>query len=129
MIKNRRYLVDTHIFVWWLNGDSRLKTLVREMVSDTRNSVFVSVVSGWEMSIKIKNRKLKLKTSIKRMYEIAGFKVLDVTLDYVLFLEKLPLYHRDPFDRMLIAQAKAENLTLITSDKKIWKYKVDVLRC
>lgn len=125
-----RYLVDTHVFIWWLEGNKKLKNSIRKIVEDKENQVLVSVVSGIETGIKRKSRKLKLRTTLKRMFKIAGFEILSVNLDHVLELNKLPIHkdHGDPFDRILISQAKVEDLTLITSDPKIWKYKIDLIR-
>lgn len=125
-----KYLVDTHVFIWWLEGNKKLKNSIRKIIEDKENQVLVSVASGIETSIKRKSRKLKLKTTLKRMFKIAGFEILSVNLDHVLELNKLPIHkdHRDPFDRILISQTKVENLTLITSDPKIWKYKVTILK-
>lgn len=123
------YLVDTHIFLWWLTDNKKLKESVVKILTDSENQVYVSVTSGWEISIKNKAGKLPLKTTLKRCFELAGFEILNVSLDHVLSLDGLPLYHKDPFDRILIAQAQAENLTLITSDQKIWKYPVKVIKC
>ena len=125
-----RYLVDTHIFVWWLTDDRKLKTSTRKIIGNKENQITASVVSGIEVGVKARTRRLKLKTTVKKMFEISGFKALDVNLSHVLELEKLPLHkdHKDPFDRLLIAQAKAEHLTLITADEKIWKYDISLLK-
>lgn len=125
-----KYLVDTHVFIWWLEGNEKLKNSIRKIIEDKENQVLVSVVSGIETSIKSKSRKLKLKTTLKRMFKIAGLEILNVNLNHVLELDKLSLHkgHNDPFDRILIAQAKVENLTLVTSDPKIWKYKIALLK-
>lgn len=123
-----RYLLDTHIFLWWLNGDRRLKSSVRDIIQDNSNQILVSVASGLEISIKRRTAKLKLKTTLKRSFEISGFEVLDITLAHALQLEKLHPHHKDPFDRILISQSKEENLILITADKKIWKYNTNILK-
>lgn len=122
-----RYLLDTHIFVWWLNNDKRLKSSVRAKIQDDTNQIFVSTASALEMTIKRSRGKLRLKTTVKRSFEISGFEVLDINLDHAVQLEKLPLYHKDPFDRILISQAKVERLVLITDDPKIKKYKISTL--
>lgn len=122
-------LLDTNIFLWWLEDDKKLKSEVRKIIENPQSLVFVSVVSAWEMSIKHALGKLPLKTTLQECFRKAGFEVLDIALDYIFELENLPLYHNDPFDRMLIVQARVENLTLITSDQKIWKYDVKVLKC
>lgn len=124
-----RYLLDTNIFLWWLNNDKRLKDPEREIIRDIKNQIFVSVASAWEISIKHKTGKLSLKTSLKTCFEVSGLETLSIDFKHVLELNKLRLYHKDPFDRMLVSQAKVENLTFITGDKKIWRYNVDVLKC
>lgn len=123
-----RYLLDTNIFLWWLNDDKQLKSTIRKLIFDPKNIIYVSVVSGLEMSIKHKIGKLPLKTSIKKCFDISQFEVVPLSLEHALTMDTLPLLHKDPFDRILIAQSMAENLTLITSDEKIWKYPVKVLR-
>lgn len=119
-----RYLLDTHTFLWWLENDKRLNNVIRKVISNPRNVIYVSVVSGWEISIKQKNGKLPLKTTVKVCFEKSYFEVIPITLNHVLQLEKLPLHHRDPFDRILIAQAKEEKLILITTDEKIKRYNI-----
>ena len=125
-----RYLIDTHIFIWWLTNDKKLKTSIKEVIENKENQIAASVVNGIEVNVKTRTRKLKLKTTVKTMFEISGFKVLDVNLNHVLELDKLPLRkdHKDPFDKILISQARVENLTFITSDKKIWKYNLPLLK-
>lgn len=122
-----RYLLDTHIFLWWLTEDKKLIAFVRKIIKDPQNQIYVSVVNGWEISIKNRLGKLPLKTTLKECFEISTFEVLNINLDHILTLNKLPLYHSDPFDRMLIAQAKAEKLRLITSDDKIKKYDIKII--
>lgn len=123
-----RYLIDTQIFIWWLDEDSKIKDSIRDVLANPENQIFISVISGVEISIKHKKRKLKLKTTVEKMFEISGFEVLNLNLNHVFVFDKLSPLHKDPFDRILIAQAKAEGLTLITSDKKIWKYKVPLIK-
>lgn len=124
------YLIDTHIFLWWLNGDKKLKTVIKKTIENKENQIVASVINGIEISIKARKRKIKLKTTIERMFEVSGFKVLDVNLNHVLELDKLPLHknHKDPFDKILVSQARVENLTFITSDDKIWKYNLPLLK-
>lgn len=122
-----RYLLDTNIFLWWLNDDNRLKKSFREAIGDSSNQIITSVASAWEISIKSKTGKLPLKTTFIECVEKSEFEVLNIDIDHVRKLDKLPPIHKDPFDRILIAQAKAENLTLITTDEKIKKYDVKTL--
>lgn len=121
------YLIDTHIFLWWLSNDKKLKDSFRQIIEDPKNHIYVSVVSGWEISIKNRKGKLPLKTTLAECFKVAGFEVLNISFEHVLSLNKLPLYHQDPFDRMLVAQAKAEKLKLITDDTKIKKYSVKTI--
>lgn len=124
-----KYLVDTHIFLWWLNDDKRLKTSIKEILKSRDNSIYASVVTAWELSIKFtKNSTFRLKTTIEDCFQKAGFDILDVKFSHILHLQKLEQHHKDPFDRMLIAQTVSENAILITGDEKIWKYDVEVLK-
>lgn len=122
-----RYLLDTHVFLWWLSSDKRLKVSWIQAISDSRNEVFVSVVSAWEMSIKIQLGKLRLKTPLVECFKDLRFGVLDISLDHILSLNQLPLKHKDPFDRMIIAQARAEQCVLVTDDEKMSEYDVPLL--
>lgn len=122
-----RYLLDTNIFLWWLNNDRKLTETIRMVIKNPRNQIYVSVGSGWEISIKHRLGKLPLKTSLKKCFELAAFGIINVSLDHILKLDRLPIYHKDPFDRILIAQAQVEDLTLISSDKKMSRYKVKLL--
>ena len=124
-----KYLLDTHILLWSLNNDRRLKSSIKKILVDPEQVIYISVISAWELSIKLKtNPDFKLRTSIKEVFNISGFEILPVFFEHALAIGKLPLYHKDPFDRILIAQALAENLTLVTSDQKIWKYKVKIIK-
>ena len=125
-----KYLIDTHTFIWWLEGNEKLKKSLRQLLESSESQIFVSVVTGIEISLKSRTKKLNLKTTIEKMFEISRFKILNIEFSHVLEFNKLPIhkYHKDPFDRILIAQAKVENLTLITSDPKIWKYKISLLK-
>lgn len=122
------YLVDTNIFLWWIDGNKRLKSPVKEILEEVANTIYISVGSIWEMSIKISSGKLKAKYSLQKMVSKSKFQVLPIFFEHVLELKNLPRIHKDPFDRVLIAQAKAENLLLITSDSKIWKYNSKVIK-
>lgn len=120
--------MDTNIFLWSLNDDPKLKDRIRRMLEDRQNEFYVSVASGWEISIKHRAGKLPLKTTIKDCFVKSDFNTLSINLEHILQLDRLPTYHKDPFDRILIAQAIVENLTLITSDEKIWKYKTSLIK-
>ena len=124
-----RYLLDTHIYLWWLNNDKRLKATIRKIISDSNNIIYLSCASAWEISIKLKtNPEFKIRSPVLDYSEQSNFEILSITLNHIFELHKLPTYHKDPFDRILISQAQAENLTLITSDQKIWRYKISLLK-
>lgn len=119
-----RYLLDTHIFLWWMSGDKRLKKDTQRLIKDSRNEIFVSVASAWEMTIKQSIGKLKLRVPVRESLELSRLTVLPISLAHVEAVEGLPPLHRDPFDRMLIAQARTEGLILITDDEKVRKYHI-----
>src|SRR6266404_3421143 len=122
-----RYLLDTHIYLWWLANNKKLSESTKKAITDSNNTVCVSLVSFWEISIKVRTKKLQLKTSFSSLYENLQFVLLNITIEDVFKLHELPLHHKDPFDRILIAQAMAEKCTLITNDKKIKTYKIPTL--
>jgi len=122
------YLLDTQIFLWWLAKDKKLKESIKKIIADPQNTIYVSVTNAWEISIKYKIGKLPLKTTLEKCFEVTKFPIININLQHILQLDKLPLIHKDPFDRLLIAQSMIENLTLITSNPKIWQYKIDLLK-
>ena len=117
-----KYLLDTHILIWWAEDNKKLKPQYKEIIADGENMIFVSVVSVWEVIIKTKLKKIRLKTSIDKIINKYDFQVLDIKLDHVLELNKLKDYHKDPFDRLLITQSRIEDITLLTDDKLINQY-------
>lgn len=123
-----KYLVDTQILIWWVNGDKNLKSQIKDVLKNPFNHVWASVVSGLEIAIKTRTGKLRTKTTLRDCFKKSGFEELEINLSHAIELKRLSLYHKDPFDRILISQAKVENLTLITSDRKIWKYEVPLLK-
>ena len=102
-------------------------TPYKEILKDPRNRIFVSVATAWEISIKQKKGKLPLKTTLEECFRKSNFEILEIKLPHILQLENLPTYHKDPFDRILVAQAIVEKLMIITEDGKIKKYDVSVL--
>jgi PIN domain nuclease of toxin-antitoxin system len=115
-----RLLLDTHAFLWWLDGDARLSKRARAAIGDARTVCLVSAASAWEITTKA--RLGKLPGALEVAADIAGclraqqFTALDITVDHAQRAGALPGAHRDPFDRMLIAQAQAENLPLVSND-------------
>lgn len=127
MSNSHGYLLDTHIFLWSLDEIKRLTKEVTNILKDPRNRIFVSVATAWEISIKHKKGKLPLRTTLDECFRKSTFEILDIKLAHALNLDKLPMLHKDPFDRMLVAQAIVEKLMIITEDEKIKKYDVSVL--
>lgn len=117
-----KYLLDTNVLIKWLTGDVSLKTDVNEIISSKNFVKYVSVVSVWEMIIKTQINKLKVVIPIEKVLEDFGFEILNVNLSHVLKVGTLPLLHKDPFDRILVAQSMIEKCELLTTDKIIKKY-------
>ena len=126
-----RLLLDTHAFLWWVNDAPEMTAAARSTISDGNNECYLSLASCWEMSIKSSLGKLRLAKPIERFVSeqltANGFTLLNIELRHTAKVEKLPFYHRDPFDRLLIAQAMTEKMTLITADKAMTEYGVKVL--
>lgn len=123
----KRLLLDTHALLWWLQGSERLGSMFVEQVSDPRNQVFVSAATTWEISIKRALGKLSAPVDMSSVIEDSGFIELTITLFHGDQAGLLPDIHKDPFDRMLIAQAQAEGLVLVTHDSNIKKYGIRTL--
>lgn len=122
------FLLDTHTFLWFVSGDSQLPTSVRDKIKDIHQPCFLSAASLWEITIKKQIGKLILNISLKELFEYADrnqIEIVPINYDHLLVLSKLPNHHGDPFDRLIISQAIAENLTLITRDKGLKKYKAE----
>jgi len=118
----RRLLLDTHVLLWWLSDDKSLGKATRKLIADTHNEVFVSAATTWEISIKKNKGLLKAPDDMDRIVDDEGFSKLPVSLFHGEKAGDLPEIHSDPFDRMLIAQAQAEGLEIITADSEISKY-------
>jgi PIN domain nuclease of toxin-antitoxin system len=119
-----RLLLDTHAFLWWDASDKRLPDALRAAIASPQNHVFVSAVSVWEIAIKRASGKLVFGASAARAIEVHGFEPLPITIDHAEWAGSLPQLHRDPFDRLLVAQAQLEGLILVTVDEYILGYQV-----
>lgn len=125
-MKSRGFLLDTSVFIWLMEGNDRLPAgLVREL-ADPKMMVWVSTASIWELVIKKRILGLKIPDIIDGI-KSARLEILSINADHVLEIDSLGDFHRDPFDRMLIAQSRVETLRLVTSDKKFKQYEVDLL--
>lgn len=122
------YLLDTHTFLWWCAADKQLSDTAVKLISDAKHDVFVSAVSGWEIAIKSRLGKLPLPDKpdvfVAAMLKRHAFGVLEINMRHAVAEYDLDSHHSDPFDRLLIVQAKREGLTLITNDALIAKYDV-----
>jgi PIN domain nuclease of toxin-antitoxin system len=121
-----RLLLDTHALLWWL-ADEGLTTEAREAIADPANLVAVSAANAWEISIKKALGKLAAPDDLEHQVRTGGFTPLPVSIAHGLAAGQLPRHHEDPFDRMLIAQAFAEGLTIVTRDKRFAEYGVALL--
>lgn len=126
-----RVLLDTHTFLWWLDDDSHLSVRARQIIGDGANEIFFSAASGWEIAIKAQIGKLTLPGDLAQFVTeqvaLNHFIPLPIHLSYALAVHRLPLLHRDPFDRMLIAQSQLESLSILTVDPLISQYAVQVI--
>ncbi len=122
-----KLLLDTHIVVWWGEGSPRLAPAIRAAVTDPANEVFVSAVFWWELAIKASKGHLAIPLGLRQRLRQDGFRDLPITAEHALGVARLPALHRDPFDRLLIAQALAEGLVLVTHDDILTRYDVPVL--
>lgn len=122
-----QYLLDTHVLLWWLTIPNKISVKAKQIIKDSSNDIFVSSASFWEMAIKKSIGRLTLPHSLIEEVIGAGFKILPILAEECLSVADLPLIHSDPFDRLLIIQAKLQNLILITNDSKISKYPIVIL--
>lgn len=125
-----KLLLDTHVFLWWVGDDARLSRPARDAISSPENQIFLSVASAWEMAVKEQLGRLKVESELDRFLteqlQRNAMTVLPIGLAHALRLRTLPLHHRDPFDRMLVAQAQVEDLALVTADTLIRQYDVRI---
>lgn len=122
-----RILLDTHLLLWWLGDDPALGDRGRELISAPENLIFISAASVWEIRIKQGIGKLDLPEDFAEVLATQPFETLAVTVEHAHALRDLPLHHRDPFDRVLIAQARLERLTILTRDRALGRYDVPIL--
>ena len=126
-----RLLLDTHAIVWWAMGDKRLSRKARVAIAEPDTEVFISIASGWEIQIKATLQKLELHESVDTLYRSLiidhGFRMIGIELSDIDQLAELPSNHRDPFDRMLVAQTRQRDLALVTKDRIISSYGVPTL--
>lgn len=117
-----RYLVDTHVALWWLADDKRLSPTSRETIAVPTNEPFVSAASLWEIAIKRRLGKLQAPAELPDILLEEGFGMLPISAVHTWAVQDLPLHHRDPFDRLLVAQATVEALPIVTADPDFSAY-------
>lgn len=123
-----RFLLDTHTLLWWLSDPDVLSPEAREAIRNASNEICVSAASAWEIAIKKRIGKLQAPDDLETQIQENRFTPLPIDVRHALAVERLPPIHRDPFDRMLIMQARLEVLTLISRDDVIPQYEISVLR-
>lgn len=122
----RRLLLDTHVLVWWLSDTDKLTSRARTAISDPRNQVFVSAITGWEIAYKRVQKRIVAPDNLEVLIEERGFTHLPLTFLHAECAARLPMHHRDPFDRFLIAQAQTDGLILVTRDERIPLYDIRI---
>ena len=126
-----KVLLDTHVFLWWVMDEPSLSMRAREVISNSRNEVFFSAASGWEIAIKASRGRLELPTRphefVATQLSLNAFQTLPIQLSHALQVYNLPDLHRDPFDRLLIAQCQVEKLAFICGDAKLAEYGVEII--
>lgn len=118
------------MFLWFLNGDTQLSIKAKKSIQDSKQTKFISIASIWEIAIKLNLKKLTLKLSLEDLKQEVvknGFEILPLDFDHIIGLQHLKEIHKDPFDRIIIAQAISENLCIITKDKNFDHYPVKII--
>lgn len=121
-----KVLLDTHVVLWWVRDDRRLKPAARKAIA-TADVVWVSAASAFEVAIKVAQRRLRVSESLRVTVASDDFTELTVTMRHADELERLPLHHGDPFDRLLVAQARIEGATIVTHDRALEPYGVPII--
>lgn len=122
-----RLLLDTHVLLWWLGNDPALSRAARAAIAAVDSEVFVSAASAWEISIKKALGKVEAPSDLERKLELNRFEPLPITIGHAYAAGALPRHHDDPFDRVLVAQGKAEDLVIVTRDPRFGLYGVGTL--
>jgi len=126
-----KLLLDTHILIWLIDGNQKLNQTSRQAIEDESNSLHLSIASLWEIAIKTSLGKLELGIPLEQILTNfilpSGIEILPIYHSHLLVLQTLPFHHRDPFDRLLISQAKSESLILVTEDSMFEQYEVEIL--
>ena len=122
-----KLLLDTHTLLWWLDDNPTLSSKARQAISREKNIIYVSAVSAWEIAIKKSLGKLEAPDNLQEVCASNDFIELPISMKHALIVTRLPKHHEDPFDRLLIAQAMSEKLTLVTRDARIINYDIAII--
>ena len=125
-----KLLLDTHTAIWFVTDSKQLPKSAKQLIINPENQCFISVATLWEMGIKYSLGKLKLKAELNKIFELffdSGLTLLPITPEHILTNTTLPFQHRDPFDRLIIAQCKREGYTIISKDRKFKNYDVNLV--
>jgi PIN domain nuclease of toxin-antitoxin system len=119
-----KILLDTHTFLWFISADNQLSSKAKNIISDPNYTKYISIATFWEVTIKLSLNKLKLQVSLDALFDLKGYEHLNISIQHLLQLQNLEFHHRDPFDRIIIAQALSEKMTIISNELIFDKYKV-----
>lgn len=126
-----RILLDTHCWLWWFNDPGKLSQEATEALADAENEVFISAVSVWEVALKTSLGKLEIVDSLENLMALSlrdqQMRALDVSWRHAQHVISLPMHHRDPFDRLLVAQSQIESLPILTADAQVLAYEVELI--
>ncbi len=125
-----KLLLDTHAFIWFVENDNNLPESVRNLIENIENETLISIASLWEIAIKASLNKLELKNNIESIIKnmsLNGFSILEILPEHIITVSKLPFHHRDPFDRIIIAQSLTENIKIVGRDIIFKEYNVDLI--
>lgn len=123
-------LLDTHIFLWYLEGNQALSSDKKQLIDNQQNDIYVSISSFWEIIIKKSLNKLELKDNLNTIQAICieqGFNIILIEVKHLIVLQELPFHHKDPFDRLIISQAISDNLYIMSNDGNFNKYSINLI--
>jgi len=126
----KNYILDTHTLLWFLNGDRLLSDNVKKLIEQKENKIYLSIASIWEIAIKISIKKLKHDKGFEHLLhllKVNEIEILEINTNHLTKVIDLEFIHKDPFDRLIIAQGIIENLTILTKDRHIKNYKVNTI--
>ena len=123
-------LIDTHAVIWFITDDNKLPVNIRQLIEDKSNNCYISIASYWEIAIKSSLGRLDLNSNLSEIFRIiedSGFEILPITIKHILENANLKFHHQDPFDRIIIAQAIIEELSVISKDNEFEKYEISLI--